>query len=79
MEPIRRPRRIGWMAKLIVQIKALEGPACFGWEIRETDRCGIPFNLALASSQESFASEGIAEEAGDRALAQFVKPVTGEQ
>jgi hypothetical protein len=43
------------------------------------DKAGIPFNLALASSQELFASEGMAEEAGDRALAEFVRPVTGEQ
>jgi hypothetical protein len=67
------------MSKLIVSIKTRgSSPGALQWEIYETDKQGLPLAIALAKSQEWFASEQNAKEAGDCALARFVMPATGE-
>ena len=70
---------IGRMSNLIVSVKPRgSSPRPLQWEIYETDKQGRPLAIALAKSQEWFASEQDAKEAGDCALTRFVMPATGE-
>jgi hypothetical protein len=65
------------MRKLMVRIKTRKSrPKPFSWEIYETDERGAPSGMALAKSQELFASESEAKDAGSVALAIFVRPAT---
>ena len=65
------------MRKLMVCIKTRKSrPKPFSWEIYETDEQGMPSGMSLAKSQELFASESEAKDAGNVALSAFVRPAT---
>ena len=57
------------MRKLMVRIKTRKSrPKPFSWKIYETDEHGMRSGMLLAKSQELFASESEAKDAGDVAI-----------